>query len=415
MKSRYPDLKTLLDTLFDQADIRVDRILFERIIGFRDEFQLRNPDHISFFSSAFFGVYIPKWTTDDNDWWFTKLLRLDEEYIEECLHHIPTINMEFKNSSNPLSITMLYLAHLAETSENIPDNLRDKYKIAIVECLNYRYVSSGMSYYFSRGPTTLAIAESVYNRLSKRFTLKMEGNWKKLIEHRSKVQTVGETTRDTKYSRQDIFIQFKDDMVIRKINAIRSTMNDTIQELNKVFRQVLDENKKIMQTKSLAADGEGVYLKELVKNEYTYQRYQEQIRMDKYSYLKTELMEIIENSLPTISVKTFRGVLEWFFSKDSVKHKKLIEELHHDVIVYAITLLKAEGIPLSKIGDIAERLRKNMIAGRTIDARLSTCKEITDKLILLYDKRKKGKNITSERTGVMLYIVLRVLLMNYYH
>lgn len=414
MVPKYPNLKTMLDTLFTQSEVKVTPMLFERILGFRTEFQNRNTDHISFFSSAFFGVYIPKWTTEDNDWWFVKLLGIDEEYIEECLRYIPGINTDFKNSSNPLSITMLYLAHLAQTHPSINDKKRDEYKVAILECLNFRYVSSSMNYYFSRGPTTLPIAEAVFNRLTKRFTLKEVGSWKKLIEVRSYNQAVGETTRDTVYSRQDVFIHYEDDMVVRKINAVRDTMNGTIQELNAVFREVLEENTKIAQTNSLGRDGEGLYLKDIVKNENVYQRYQEQIRMDKTTYLKREVIEIVESSLPTISTKTFEGCLAWMISPEAKKFIKVVDELHREILVYAIALLKSENIPLSDIGGIAERLRKNMVAGRAVDNRLQKCKVLADKLVIGYDKRKKGKNITSERTGIMLYIVLRVFLKDYY-
>lgn len=408
--------QTVLELMNDQfSHLRITASLFEQIIHFKQNFIYRSPEHTDFFSSAYFGLYIPKWTSQDDDWWFSHLLDLDEEYIAECIQRLPGINSDFKVSSNPLSLTMLYLAHVAHTHPAIPDKKRDEYKIAILACLNMRYVSSSMNHYFKLGPTTLAIAETVYNRLSKRFTLKQEGSWLKLIESRSTVQAVGESTRDTKYARQAVFEVFQDEMVVHKLNAIRTTMNDTIKELNDVFRQVLQEDKRTKQTTAFGKDGEGVYLKDLVKSEATYLRYQDQIILDTESFYKLELVEVIESSLPTLSTKVFREMLVWLVSaRQTPKSKKLIDTLRVELIHYALGFLQEENIPMSSLASMAERLRKNIIAGKNNNPRVIQCRAITDKLIVQYLPAKRGKLITSERTAIMLYLILRTFAMKYY-
>ena len=55
----YQNLKEIFD---EYVDVSIDNKFLERITKWRNKFYSKNSEHVGFFSSASFGLHIPKWT-----------------------------------------------------------------------------------------------------------------------------------------------------------------------------------------------------------------------------------------------------------------------------------------------------------------------------------------------------------------
>lgn len=411
--TKYRNLREIFE---NYIDVKVDKSFMDKVIKFKNNFYSKNAEHIAFFTGVYFGVHIPKWTNYDDDWWIVDLLECDEDELSDHILDLPSINKDWSVSSNTLSITFIYLMYLANNTKYLGTKDKEELKIALMEVLIARYISSSMNHYFSKGPTTPEIAKETYERLSKRFTLKAEGSWMKLIRRRAETYSHGEDVSGRAiYSRQEVFETFEDNLVVRKLNSVKSATNDTIQEINAKFREVL-EDKKVTKVTSVQSMGDdGLYVKDLIRQTSVLLSYQDQVFSDKNSFFKSDLKEVIVQSMPTISENILDIALEWMYdNQNQKKYKSKIDDFRHSILVYSLNMLEEEGIKQTDLVNVAYRIRQNFASGRANDPELVKCRKLADTFIITARPKSKGKLITMERIAIMMYFVLRTLAKNHY-
>lgn len=91
-----------------------------------------------------------------------------------------------------------------------------------------------------------------------------------------------------------------------------------------------------------------------------------------------------------------------------------ILDARHDVMIYSLALIQSEGLKTNDLVQIAHRLRQNLLSGKANDKTLLSVRKLVDGFIYEVKPKLKGKLVSLERSGVMLYIILRTLAMNYY-
>ena len=409
----YQNLKEIFD---EYCDVSIDKKFLERITKWRNKFYSKNSEHVGFFSSASFGLYIPKWTSEEDDEWLTEIIGIDEEEIADYVYELPSINKDFQVSSNILSISFIYLMHKATVNKSLSTVDNDKVRKTLMEVLVARYMTSIMYKYFYRGKTSPEVSTEVFERLSKRFDLKVAGNWKNWIEMKAEGFVLGDDQRqDAKYAKQEVFQRFEDELVVRKLNSIKSQLNKAAIEINSVFRQVLEDQDKIASKSALSMSVDGLYLADLVRDQTKYLHYQDAIFIDKNTFIKEDLLAVIEQSMPTISSNIFRGALEWILDNQmESKYKRKIMEVRHDILIYAIQLIKDENLHTNDLVQVGYRLRQNILSGKNNDRTIMKVRKMIDEFIVKFRPQSKGKLVSLERSAIMIYIVLRTLAMNYY-
>ena len=409
----YQNLKEIFD---EYCDVSIDKKFLERITKWRNKFYSKNSEHVGFFSSASFGLYIPKWTSEEDDEWLTEIIGIDEEEIADYVYELPSINKDFQVSSNILSISFIYLMHKATINKSLSSVDNDKVRKTLMEVLVARYMTSIMYKYFYRGKTSPEVSTEVFERLSKRFDLKVAGNWKNWIEMKAEGFVLGDDQRqDAKYAKQEVFQRFEDELVVRKLNSIKSQLNKAAIEINSVFRQVLEDQDKIASKSALSMSVDGLYLADLVRDQTKYLHYQDAIFIDKNTFIKEDLLAVIEQSMPTISSNIFRGALEWILDNQmDSKYKRKIMEVRHDILIYAIQLIKDENLHTNDLVQVGYRLRQNILSGKNNDRTILKVRKMIDEFIVKFRPQSKGKLVSLERSAIMIYIVLRTLAMNYY-
>lgn len=409
----YQNLKEIFD---EYCHVSIDKKFLERITKWRNKFYSKNSEHVGFFSSASFGLYIPKWTSEEDDEWLTEIIGIDEEEIADYVYELPSINKDFQVSSNILSISFIYLMHKATVNKSLSTADNDKVRKTLMEVLVARYMTSIMYKYFYRGKTSPEVSTEVFERLSKRFDLKVAGNWKNWIEMKAEGFVLGDDQRqDAKYAKQEVFQRFEDELVVRKLNSIKSQLNKAAIEINSVFRQVLEDQDKIASKSALSMSVDGLYLADLVRDQTKYLHYQDAIFIDKNTFIKEDLLAVIEQSMPTISSNIFRGALEWILDNQmESKYKLKIMEVRHDILIYAIQLIKDENLHTNDLVQVGYRLRQNILSGKNNDRTVLKVRKMIDEFIVKFRPQSKGKLVSLERSAIMIYIVLRTLAMNYY-
>ena len=409
----YQNLKEIFD---EYCHVSIDKKFLERITKWRNKFYSKNSEHVGFFSSASFGLYIPKWTSEEDDEWLTEIIGIDEEEIADYVYELPSINKDFQVSSNILSISFIYLMHKAMINKSLSSIDNDKVRKTLMEVLVARYMTSIMYKYFYRGKTSPEVSTEVFERLSKRFDLKVAGNWKNWIEMKAEGFVLGDDQRqDAKYAKQEVFQRFEDELVVRKLNSIKSQLNKAAIEINSVFRQVLEDQDKIASKSALSMSVDGLYLADLVRDQTKYLHYQDAIFIDKNTFIKEDLLAVIEQSMPTISSNIFRGALEWILDNQmESKYKRKIMEVRHDILIYAIQLIKDENLHTNDLVQVGYRLRQNILSGKNNDRTVLKVRKMIDEFIVKFRPQSKGKLVSLERSAIMIYIVLRTLAMNYY-
>lgn len=409
----YQNLKEIFD---EYCHVSIDKKFLERITKWRNKFYSKNSEHVGFFSSASFGLYIPKWTSDEDDEWLTEIIGIDEEEIADYVYELPSINKDFQVSSNILSISFIYLMHKATINKSLSSADNDRVRKTLMEVLVARYMTSIMYKYFYRGKTSPEVSTEVFERLSKRFDLKVAGNWKNWIEMKAEGFVLGDDQRqDAKYAKQEVFQRFEDELVVRKLNSIKSQLNKAAIEINSVFRQVLEDQDKIASKSALSMSVDGLYLADLVRDQTKYLHYQDAIFIDKNTFIKEDLLAVIEQSMPTISSNIFRGALEWILDNQmESKYKRKIMEVRHDILIYAIQLIKDENLHTNDLVQVGYRLRQNILSGKNNDRTVMKVRKMIDEFIVKFRPQSKGKLVSLERSAIMIYIVLRTLAMNYY-
>lgn len=409
----YQNLKEIFD---EYCHVSIDKKFLERITKWRNKFYSKNSEHVGFFSSASFGLYIPKWTSDEDDEWLNEIIGIDEEEIADYVYELPSINKDFQVSSNILSISFIYLMHKATINKSLSSADNDRVRKTLMEVLVARYMTSIMYKYFYRGKTSPEVSTEVFERLSKRFDLKVAGNWKNWIEMKAEGFVLGDDQRqDAKYAKQEVFQRFEDELVVRKLNSIKSQLNKAAIEINSVFRQVLEDQDKIASKSALSMSVDGLYLADLVRDQTKYLHYQDAIFIDKNTFIKEDLLAVIEQSMPTISSNIFRGALEWILDNQmDSKYKRKIMEVRHDILIYAIQLIKDENLHTNDLVQVGYRLRQNILSGKNNDRTVMKVRKMIDEFIVKFRPQSKGKLVSLERSAIMIYIVLRTLAMNYY-
>lgn len=409
----YQNLKEIFD---EYCHVSIDKKFLELITKWRNKFYSKNSEHVGFFSSASFGLYIPKWTSEEDDEWLTEIIGVDEEEVADYVYELPSINKDFQVSSNILSISFIYLMHKATVNKSLSTVDNDKVRKTLMEILVARYMTSIMYKYFYRGKTSPEVSTEVFERLSKRFDLKVAGNWKNWIEMKAEGFVLGDDQRqDAKYAKQEVFQRFEDELVVRKLNSIKSQLNKAAIEINSVFRQVLEDQDKIASRSALSMSVDGLYLADLVRDQTKYLHYQDAIFIDKNTFIKEDLLAVIEQSMPTISSNIFRGALEWILDNQmESKYKRKIMEVRHDILIYAIQLIKDENLHTNDLVQVGYRLRQNILSGKNNDRTVLKVRKMIDEFIVKFRPQSKGKLVSLERSAIMIYIVLRTLAMNYY-
>lgn len=401
------------------GELSFDNKLGDKIIRYMNSFISKNVEHASFFGGNLTGVYVVKFTNSDRSVWFDEILNINEEELLPRLNDI--INpVYYVVAGDAFSLSCVWLSHMFYKSSKINEKRKNEIMSAIYNVLQFRFITSRLQRHWPY-PCSKEVAEATLAAMSNKYAIKQKGTWIKVVQDRS------DDIIDMKHSIHRLTIQRMEHDIRNTGESVGYLLTDT-QGRNKALlkniyglqKQVQESGMRVNSTSStfIEMDGEAV-LKDKANALETYRNYLAGVIPDKPSFIKLDLISIIESSNKTMPVSMFRSTLSWIsdsYGKGD-KGKLEIDEVVNKIMTHLLTYLNQNRNAMKNKSDISgliSKMKGVYTSSRSTDELLLSIRDDVEEIVKRATKIKSGPSIAATRTGVMLYIVLRAFTMRYY-
>jgi hypothetical protein len=138
---------------------------------------------------------------------------------------------------------------------------------------------------------------------------------------------------------------------------------------------------------------------------------------DKNSFIKKELVEVVLKLMFTTQEKNFIKSLEWLNININNKHNTEVEDFVKLVMVHSYDYLNTESTTLSDTKDLPgflSRIRGVYLSSRSTDPTLMKMRDIGEEIVKKATGTTNENAMSSIRTSIYLYIVLRAFTKQHY-
>ena len=161
---------------------------------------------------------------------------------------------------------------------------------------------------------------------------------------------------------------------------------------------------------------EGLEIKALERDFDNYRNYLNQIIQEPRAFIKDEIVDIVSDSITTMPKKLLYDMLLVVSEKAQTNDTKLNEKTD-DILIYTFDYFrenKRSVNDLSHLGRLVITLKSLFTASKTNSSTVINLRDYFDKMVKDNIKSRNPATIAGLRTGITLYIILRVLTKNYY-
>lgn len=393
------------------ADLKIDAAFIKRLHNYQVSFVNKNDDHIAFFGGHLLGVHVVRFTPADQDRWFDEILEVDPNPLEERLLALPDVNEDFIVSSNTMNISCVWLAHAIMESKLLSDQQKQDGMVDAMLVLQYKFLTS-LLYQRFRYPADPAVAEATYAQLSYKFAIKQHGNWFALLKSRA------ESIIEKSSIHRRVFEKMDSDLdVVYMLNDSQGRIRDIVKNIYGVFKTVHSQGVKITSTSGVVEhDGQEI-LKDKTKNASAYVRYINAVITDRQSFMREELLGVVEKLMHTMPPRLFRETLVWMSDNYRQSGAQVIEEVITEVLLHSFEYLSDNRALVRNENDLPgllSRLRGVYMSSRSSEEAVLSLREKTEYMVKQATGSKSGSVIASVRTGVLLYLLCRAYTMKHY-
>lgn len=391
-------------------NLKIDARLLRNIHNYKQQFINKNQDHVQFFANPFAGVYPVRFTTSDKNQWFDDIIDADDYVIAQRLKNVKGVDREWVRATDPFNISCLYLVYKLINS-NLSNRQKRDAIVDVITVLHFKLITSLDAYYFkySVDPAT---AQAVYNSLSNKYSLKKYGSWLKVIESRAEdlmsPKSIHRKALDTFHTTE---------AVIYAISDIQVRMREIYKGQYEVLTQVRKSDAAII-TKGNTVTIEGdTIMRDLQRDEYKYRNYIERVAMDARQFIKEDLVVVITHAIHTMPIEPFERALKHIPKVYGTPRGKDIERLVELVFLHAVSHISGDTtMSYNKVDlpTIVNSLRRAYTVSRTKDELVLEMRELGTKIFKPIVRSRNDTVVSAVRTGVCLYIALRIFAMNYY-
>lgn len=391
--------------------LHLDQKLVKRLHHYQLRFVNKNDEHIAFFGGHLLGVQTVRFTDEDRDRWFDEILEVDPGPLEERLLALPTVNEDFKVSSDTMNLSCAWLAHAVYNSRQLTSEQKHQAMLDVMLVLQYKYMTSCLFHYF-RYPAEKAVAEAAYAQLSYKFAIKQQGSWSAFFTARAEDIIAKDSIHFGTLNKMD-----DDAGVTYLLNDTQGRIRDTVKNIYSVFMTVHKQGIRITSTSAVIEhDGQEI-LKDKSKNLLAYGRYLNSIIGDRNSFIREELVSVIEKIMHTMPPRLFRESLEWMSVNYRQSGAGVIEEVLNEALVHSFDYLMHNRALVKNDRDLPgllSRLRGVYMSSRSTDPVLFALREKAETIVKQATGSKNDSVIASVRTGILLYVIIRAYTMRHY-
>lgn len=406
------DHKAMIREMFTVIfkDITPDAKLVKRLADFRMGFINKNEDHMEFFGGNLTGAHVVRWVPKDRERFFTDVLQVDEMEIKDALLEVPAVKAERLVSSDALNQTCCFLLHWFYKSD-LPEKLKRQAMLDAALIMHFRWLTSIMVRDY-KYPVAPEVAMAVYANLTYKFAIKQYGSWYAVLHARC------EDMIAEKALHMFTIANYEDDeKVIYLINDSQGRIRDMMKNLYRELEKVLIQGSRVRTNSDLInLDNEQIF-KDKTRSLTIYLRYINSIVGDKNSFIKQDILDVIEKGVHTAPPKLVVQVLEWCSINHRYTGSKEVEDLVDAVLIHSFEYLAQHRTVYNSTTDLVSlvtSLKGVYMASRMSDPEVINIRERAEKIVKKATTTANTSVISAVRTALMLYIVLRAFTMNYY-
>lgn len=396
---------TLLE-VFDKyfKDTVFNNKLVSDVFRYRLDYLNSKKGYLEFFGGNLLGTVPIHFTDSFILKFFDEVLQIDFYGLSESLKKVEDINQDFKISSDVFNLTLMYVIHSFMIDKGLSEKKKEQGMYNIALLFYYRslaaLISNGFKY--TADPS---IVQAAYASLNNKFLIKKLGSWNKVMDYRANALI------DKSSIHYKNLLTFKEDLsIVYAINDSQGRIRDAFKGYYSSIVNIKDEGLSIAKTSSsmLDIDGEEV-LKDKTGSVDSYITYIETILSDRDSFIKKDLVDIVSQVNSNTTSKAVEQVLDKIHENSS---DEIVVEFIKLTIIHGFYLLDTS---LNKVNrkDYAAvliSLKGAYMSSRSNDKDLLRLRKLGDKLMKNFTPKNSGKGlISSTRTSVLLYIMLRVL------
>ena len=410
------DIKKIFDDLC--GDLVIDHSLSLKIHQFVIDFINRNPDHSQFFGGNLLGVHIVRFVESDKNFWFDDVLMADEHAIRDRIEALPpgvVTNADgdevFKVSGDPLNQSCVWLCHKFWHAPGMTIPQRKAAVQDILLILQFKFLTSRLYRHF-KFVTDRATAEATYAKLSNKYLIKQYGTWLKLLEARCADIMATSSPHFNTIDKMD-----DDKRVVAMLNDVQGRIRNMLLNIYDVFMEVKNQGDRLQSKSSVTEfDGQEV-LKDRTKGLEGLTNYLKSVISDKNSFIRPELLSIIQNIVHLAPEKHVMRTLEYISNNYLRSKSDNVTRLVDMVMVHSFRYLEKNRSSVStntNLPKLLERLRGVYTASRSSDPDLLEMRSVAEAIVRDATDTKTDSVVASVRTAILLYLVSRAYTMNYY-
>jgi len=405
---------TVKEALDAFVKIEFNKKTYEAIRNVNVSFINKNDESRYFYSSPYIGCYSVKYTYLDEENYFNTVYQTTPKEAKEALNKATTLNKSFKVSAEPVNNYIFYSVHRFLTNNSLSKEESIKYSLEALDYFTLRTLAIISSNYFVY-PISENEAQSVYEHLNYKYTIKSMKNW---IEYA--------------YYRSDAFLKSKFIDVLKKYdndkelaNAINDLFNRTKDMIKNIYREFMiihERNQYIGSAQNVITSIEGEEtITDRLHGPEIYFHYLQSVLVEYSSFNKEELKALCRNIIKSVTKASSDEVIKQFYNyyhSNKENHEECNAYIHLCLEVTIEYLFKNKYI-LKKQNDLVFIMNKvagQVLYSRGSDLSITQAKEMGFNII---KKIKKNERI-SERYGTALsnflfiYLIIRAFTKNYY-
>lgn len=406
-------MSLLVKNIFEAEckDLLIDSNLAKRIVRYQLLWAAKNDEHVKFFGGHLTGVQVVRFTDSDRQVWFEEILRANNDTLQEKLFALEAVHEHHIVASDAMNLSCTWLVHMLMNAKGIPEKLRHDAIISTLLVLQYKFLTSRLFRHF-RFPAVPATAEAAYASLSMKFDLKQAGSWGVLLNQRA------ESIVEHSAIHYQTLMTMNDDTAVEKfLNDVQTRLRSMLIKIVNVHYTVSAQGKKISTTSAtLEHDGKEI-LKDRTRSLANYTRYIHSIIPDKESFLREELLVVIEKIIHTMPPHLFRDSLGWMSEQYQGPRSTDLHDLVQEIMIHSFDYLAHNHSAVQNSHDLAGmlvRLKGVYTAARSTDPVLYALRDRVEQLVKDATSTRNVSLLAPTRTGVLLYITLRALSKRHY-
>lgn len=383
--------------------------LAKRITDMMYGFANRDEETIKFLGGNLTGTYRIKFTNADKNELLIDILDLDYENIRKQVLKLPDVNADWIVSTDVFNMTCQWVTYMLYNS-NLNAKKRHDTMIHILMILHFKLLGSILHQFFPyRVDERLAMA--TYAAMSLKFALKRLGTWYASLEERC------EDIISPKSIHLDTIKKFEGTEEIRyMIQDIQNRLRIRVRKIHATMRMVADQDKRMMTVSgTVNLDGE-VVVREVARNTSAYTKYLDRIVLNEREFFKDDLITVIVSEMQSVPEVPLADTVRNFV-KLSISGDKRATSLRNDITTHLFKELSKDPDLARAMNDPAlfiNKLKYIYMASRSSDPLVLKLRDTATKITMKSVKIKTVATVASIRTGLMLYIVLRMLTKNKY-